>query len=74
VYSQIAFRNVLSIKSNIPKIVSGGQTGVDHASLDWGLSKGIVCGCCVRIKDPGEFKAHSIDHFRGILHPTVKEF
>jgi hypothetical protein len=30
--------------SQIPKIVSGGQTGVDRAALDWALSRGIECG------------------------------
>jgi Circularly permutated YpsA SLOG family len=29
---------------DIPKIVSGGQTGADRAELDWALSRGIVCG------------------------------
>ena len=30
--------------SQIPKIVSGGQTGADRAALDWALSRGIECG------------------------------
>jgi hypothetical protein len=32
------------IDSQIPKIVSGGQTGADRAALDWALSRGIECG------------------------------
>jgi Circularly permutated YpsA SLOG family len=28
----------------IPKIVSGGQTGADRAALDWALSRRIECG------------------------------
>jgi hypothetical protein len=30
--------------SQIPKIVSGGQTRADRAALDWALSCGIECG------------------------------
>ena len=30
--------------SQIPKIVSGGQTGADRAALDWALARGIECG------------------------------
>jgi putative molybdenum carrier protein len=30
--------------SQIPKIVSGGQTGADRAALDRALSRGIECG------------------------------
>ena len=30
--------------SQIPKIVSGGQTGADRAALDLALSRGIECG------------------------------
>ena len=30
--------------SQIPKIVSGGQTGADRAALDWALSRRIECG------------------------------
>ena len=29
---------------DIPKIVSGGQTGVDRAGLDWALARGVKCG------------------------------
>ena len=29
---------------NIPKIISGGQTGADRAALDWALSHGVPCG------------------------------
>ena len=29
---------------NIPKIVSGGQTGADRAALDWALSHKLPCG------------------------------
>jgi hypothetical protein len=29
----------------IKKIVSGGQTGVDRAGLDWAISNGIAHGC-----------------------------
>jgi len=29
---------------NIPKIVSGGQTGADRAALDWALSHKFPCG------------------------------
>jgi hypothetical protein len=29
---------------NIPKIVSGGQTGADRAALDWALSHQLPCG------------------------------
>ena len=29
---------------DIPKIVSGGQTGVDRAALDWALARGVECG------------------------------
>ena len=36
--------SVSPIKTAIPKIVSGGQTGADRAGLDWALSRGIVCG------------------------------
>jgi hypothetical protein len=32
------------IKGQIPKIVSGGQTGADRAALDWALARGIECG------------------------------
>ena len=28
----------------IPRIVSGGQTGVDRAALDWALARGAECG------------------------------
>ena len=28
----------------IRKIVSGGQTGVDRAALDWALANGVACG------------------------------
>ena len=28
------------------KIVSGGQTGVDRAALDWALASGVPCGGC----------------------------
>lgn len=31
-------------RSNILKIVSGGQTGVDRAALDFALEQGIPCG------------------------------
>jgi hypothetical protein len=30
--------------SQIPKIISGGQTGADRAALDWALSHGVPCG------------------------------
>jgi len=30
--------------SRVPKIVSGGQTGVDRAALDFALERGIPCG------------------------------
>jgi len=30
--------------SRVPKIVSGGQTGVDRAALDVALDHGIPCG------------------------------
>ena len=30
--------------SQVPKIISGGQTGADRAALDWALSHGIPCG------------------------------
>jgi hypothetical protein len=30
--------------SQIPKIVSGGQTGADRAAVDWALSCRIECG------------------------------
>lgn len=29
---------------NIPKLVSGGQTGADRAALDWALSHKLPCG------------------------------
>jgi len=29
---------------NIPKIISGGQTGADREALDWALSHGVPCG------------------------------
>jgi hypothetical protein len=29
---------------NIPKIVSGGQTGADRAALDWALFHKLPCG------------------------------
>jgi len=28
----------------IPRIVSGGQTGADRAALDWALSHNLPCG------------------------------
>ncbi len=28
----------------VEKIVSGGQTGVDRAALDWALARGVPCG------------------------------
>jgi Circularly permutated YpsA SLOG family len=35
---------VLNAMQNIPKIVSGGQTGADRAALDWALSHKLPCG------------------------------
>jgi Circularly permutated YpsA SLOG family len=29
---------------NIPKIISGGQTGADRSTLDWALSHKLPCG------------------------------
>jgi hypothetical protein len=36
--------NVRVIEGHTLKIVSGGQTGVDRAALDWALSRGVECG------------------------------
>src|SRR5215468_6345391 len=30
--------------SQVPKIISGGQTGADRAALDWALSHNVPCG------------------------------
>lgn len=45
----------------LKKIVSGGQTGVDRASLEWALAAGLDCGgwCPAgRIAEDGPIAAH----------------
>ena len=34
----------MAVAGKLQKIVSGGQTGVDRAALDWALAGGVPCG------------------------------
>lgn len=34
----------MAVVGKLRKIVSGGQTGVDRAALDWALASGVPCG------------------------------
>tara|TARA_B100002003_G_scaffold45120_1_gene40475 strand:- start:1553 stop:2002 length:450 start_codon:yes stop_codon:yes gene_type:complete len=34
----------VAVADKLRKIVSGGQTGVDRAALDWALARGVPCG------------------------------
>ena len=34
----------MAVADKLRKIVSGGQTGVDRAALDWALARGVPCG------------------------------
>ena len=52
-----------SMDSEIPKIVSGGQTGADRAALEWALSRGSNAAAGVQwVEKPwtGRFRANTL--------------